>query len=222
MIEISVYRQRIGCFGCGHHSYYGFVRRNGYSVRHAGVFAFCLTFIVLAGLTDGRFANDPTVEPNPGPFTNFSSPLERSTFLKLKEFYNDISQIGCHRIFLCACDELDIIPRGFDKQKLSLAPWQPNDPLIAVQKNTDVTSAREKMRLHIRHYEQAISRLTENKNELSHTLHDACPSSERYEQLIAELDSSMINGLDSRMLHHNKKLNRFLDTQLKPTPWIQD
>ena len=32
----------------------------------------------------------------------------------------------------------------------------------------------------------------------------------------------MINDRDSRMLHHNKKLNRLLDTQLKPTAWIPD
>ena len=65
-----------------------------------------------------------------------------------------------------------------------------------------------------------ISEIIKQKNELSSTLADACPSVERYEQLIDELEAKMIHNRDTLLLNHNRTINRLLDAQFSPTEWI--
>ena len=226
MIDIDSYRQRIGLFRSEHRSYCGAGISSRANTRNIGVFAFCITFIIYAGLTESFLVNDPSIESKPGPSQtisqDFVSSHERLAYRKLKDVYKDISQVSCHRMFLCACDTLNVIPRGFEKQKLSLASCKPNDALVTALKSIEAASAREKMRLHIDHYESIANHLTDEKNKLSRALSDICSTNDRYAQLIADLEANMVRNRDSRMLRHNQKLNTLLDSQLSTSEWLPD
>ena len=178
-----------------------------------------LTFIIYACFANCYFANDPCIETNPGPF---SSQLERSTFHKLKDIYKDITQVSCHQLFLSSCDTPGVIPRGFRCGQLSVASCQPNDSLISALKSIDATSEREKVKLHIGHYDETIAALVEQKNEISAKLAEACPSRERFDQLIAELNEGMIYTRDKLMFRQTQKLNTLLDSELSRTEWLPD
>lgn len=226
MVDIHTYRQRIGCFRCGHSSYYGISFTNGANNRNVGVFAFSLTLIVFLGLTDSFLVNDPGIERNPGPSSqtrrSFASPQQRATYLKLKDVYQDISRVSCHHVFLSSCDTLNVIPRGFDKEKLSLASCKPTDELVTTLKSLDAATAREKMRLHISHYEHIIAQLEVQKQDLITLLAGTCTTDDQRLQLISELDAGMVRDRDNRLLRQDRKLNTLLDSQLQADEWLPD
>ena len=217
MIDIDTYRRRFGCFRSTHESYSGSRKYSARSICNVGVYLFCLSFVIYIGLMDCCFNNYPGIESNPGPF---SSNQERTLFLQLKKVYQDISQVSCHQMFLRACETLDIVPRGFRNEKLSLASCKPNNNLITSFKSINAASEKEKVGLVISHYEKVITQLVEQKEQITLNLAAACTSRDRFDQLIAELDAAMIRDRDNRMLRHNKKLNTLLDTDLSATKWL--
>ena len=220
MIDLETYRSRIGCFRCGHSSYSGYRAHPGFSMRNSGVLAFCISFIVITGLASGSFVDDPSIELNPGP--GFASVQERSAFFKLKAVYIDISRVSCHQVFLRSCDTLGLVPRGFWTEKLSLTTCKPNESVIAALHAINSTSAKEKVRLHLSHYEEIISHLIQKKEEISKSLAEICTTTDRFNDLLHELESNMIRDRDKRMENHNKKLNILLDTQLTAEEWLPD
>ena len=224
MVDIDCYRQRIGRFRCNHSSYYGFCFSNGSSVRNIGVFAFSLTFIVFLGLNN-TFVSIPGIETNPGPSQprkGFSTPEVRATFFKLKDVYKDISRVSCHHLFLTSCDTLNVVPRGFDKEKLSLASCKPTDALVTSLQSLNAATAREKMRLHISHYEHVIAQLELQKNELTEVLTSLCTTEDERAGFISELEAGMVRDRDGRQLRQMRKLNTLLDSELQADEWLPD
>ena len=152
MIDIELYRSRIGCF-CSSHSCYSdriSTSQSHNRFKNVGVFTFCITFIVVVGFTH-LLVHNPGIESNPGP--SFNSSQERSAYLKLKSVYVDISQVSCHQVFLRSCNELGVIPRGFWNGKLSVATCKPSKEIEEALRAINASSAKEKVRLHIDYYE---------------------------------------------------------------------
>ena len=116
MVDIHQYRICIGNFCGGRHSPYsglGSLDSWFHPMHHLSTFAFCLTYLVLVGLSYPCAVNDPRIESNPGPphpnSKSWESDALRKLYFSAKKTNSDIAQVSCHRFFINPCRSVALI-----------------------------------------------------------------------------------------------------------------
>ena len=229
MDDLQTYRSRIGLF-----RYSSMFSQKGPFFSHSSVrkgFGNILTFFLFVSLAADLYANDPSVELNPGPpkhhqhrkKIDFWSDEEKDHFNSLQTLNSDIVRICSHRYFLRTCKELNLVPRGLC-YKISLATCKTTKELEHLFSEISKKFSFKLIDAIIEHYNIQLIALLKTTHE-SHVALSLRTTSSRMRYLSNKLlqdKEQEANTLQITKLH---KIDTLLDIYAKAptdTHWLPD
>ena len=190
------------------------------------VFTFCLVFLSTIGLSDTTFLQDPRIASNPGPTPknpiNYNSEREQELFNKIRDTDYDIVNASCHNYFLKFCEDLNLLPRGFDHQT-ALATFKPNEGIRAQIQMLDNLAGLDKIRAHISHYNNVIVDLVQ-KRTLEFSALTATCSKDRLDYFSDILNNKIKHDTNTLLKQKERKLNSLVDINIgaHENSWIRE
>ena len=232
MVDLQTFRSRIGGFISKHFPYYGLGRLSSYIHGHEGMrsFGYCLVFIIVVGLSSHCSINDPSIEENPGPSRSrvkhipYDSEAQNKAFNTIRDTNRDIANVSSTHYFLKFCQNLNILPRGFEPTKLSIATIKPTKAFLDNLSELDNSNAKTKLEAHTKFYQSLLTDLVRRRTSELSILSTEC-TPQKFEFLTDLLLSFLESDKDKYMKVKEQKLNTLLDVhqdQLKSNEeWIR-
>ena len=195
MVDIDIYKARIGTFSTSLVSYSRFTMVP--SEMQGRVFKLCFLILFSLSILCSRY--DPSIESNPGPASQSNKFLhksedEKKLFSETRKINSNITNIHSHREFLIRCLINNMSPRCL-RSKFSLATRR---------------TAEDRISQIVLHYDNELNLLYEKKEKVCSQLKDISGLS-RFNFLLDTLDSFDLK--EKKILVKTKERNNLLSSQ---------
>ena len=170
MVDINIYKARIGTFSTSHVCYSRFTMAS--SKVHGRYFKLCFLILFSLSILCSRY--DRSIESNPRPASQSNkfphrSEEEKKLLSEARKINSDITNIHSHREFLRRCLINNVSPRCL-RSKFSLATRRTTEDLKAAMEQLNESSNKYRKPLIVQHYDNELKLLYEKKEKVYNQL----------------------------------------------------